>query len=443
VSTVNVPVPSGTAANQIALVALEMWEVGNPTVTPPSGFTLITTVVSGSQKLKVFWKRLTGADAGNYSFSWTGAQWTIGHCVLFSGALTSGDPIGTNWNSATSASGTSVPSTSVTVAFQPGLAHFVANENSATHTAPTSFAEVQESNYLASNYRIPGSTGTFTASGGTMSASTLSLAFLAALQPASGGGSTAIGTVTETDSSQAFGKRKSKAAVTLTETDTAPAIARSKRRSVTLAAETDAALPITRSKRKSVSTASSVETAVSLGRLRSRPLETAASTEQALPIGKVKRKPVGTAAEADAAISIGNTSGISQAIGTAVGTETALPIGYRRSRAIGTAVEVDTAGEASFMNPAWRLVMPAISERYTIRGNLAVTISREATVFGDENGLFTTQNGSLSDGSDEYGAIPYGTKYIWFGGHVNTTDDPAVKNLWLAHGFEVENYATG
>lgn len=441
VSSINVPVPSGAASNDIALVALEMWESTNPTVTAPSGFTLITTVVSGSQKLKVFWKRLTGSDTGNYAFSWSGSQWTIGHCILFTGAKTSGDPIGTNWNTATSASGTSVPSTSVTVAFQPGLCHFCANENSATHTAPTNFTEVQESNYLSTNYRIPGSTGTFTASGGTLSASTLSLAFLAALEPAGGGSqSAAANTVTETDAAQSLGKAKRRTANFPTETDTALTIARSKVRGVTLAAETDTALAITRSKRKTASQATSTETALPVGRLRSKPLGPALETEQALPIGRAKRKTVGLVSETDAALAIGHVSGISQPINAALSTEVALPIGHRRARAIGTVLEFDSAGQFSFLSPAWRLVMPAIQERQVIKGSLAVSVYREATVFGDDTGLYTTQQGSVTAGSDAYGAIPFDTKYIWYGGHVNVTDDPAVRDLWLAHGFEVENF---
>jgi len=89
----------------------------------------------------------------------------------------------------------------------------------------------------------------------------------------------------------------------------------------------------------------------------------------------------------------------------------------------------------------WRLVMPTIREKRTLKGSLSTSTYREATVFGDEAGLFTTAQGSRSPGSDSYGAIPFGTKYIWYGGHVNTTDDPAVKNLWLSYGFEVETLA--
>lgn len=186
-SSVNVPVPSGAASGDIALVAVEQWEVANPTVTPPSGFTQLAQVVSGSQKLKVFWKRLTGADTGTYAFTWTGSQWNLGHCVLLTGAIASGDPIGAAFNTATATS-TAIPVTTVTVAFQPGLAHFVANENSGTQTAPASFTEVQDSNYLHSNYRIPGSTGTFATSGGSLTASTLMLVVLLAVEPAGAGG---------------------------------------------------------------------------------------------------------------------------------------------------------------------------------------------------------------------------------------------------------------
>lgn len=188
VSSINVPVPASAAANHIALVHLEQWEVGNPTVTPPSGFTALTPVVSGSQKSKVFWKRLTGADSGNYTFSWTGSQWTLGHCVLLSGAVTTGDPVEAV-NTATATS-TSIPSTTVSTTTEAFLAHFVANENSATGTPPTNYTETQDGDYAKANYRIPGSTGSHTASGGTVSASTLMLVQLVAIQADTGGGST-------------------------------------------------------------------------------------------------------------------------------------------------------------------------------------------------------------------------------------------------------------
>lgn len=81
----------------------------------------------------------------------------------------------------------------------------------------------------------------------------------------------------------------------------------------------------------------------------------------------------------------------------------------------------------------WRLVMPDIEERFTIVGSLSVTMIRHATIFGDEDGLFISTLGDIPEGADEWGAIPYNTKYIWYGGHENLTDDPDIRALWLAH----------
>lgn len=183
-----VPVPSGAAANDIALVGIEHYDGASLTITPPAGFTLLFTVTTSLVTLRVWWKRLSGGDTGSYTFTWSGSKWNLGHAVLLTGAKTSGDPIGTNYNTATG-SGTSIPSTSVTVVFQPGLVHFVANENAATQTTvPTGFTEVQDGDYLHTNYRIPGTTGTHSASGGSLTTSTSIVAALIAVEPQAASG---------------------------------------------------------------------------------------------------------------------------------------------------------------------------------------------------------------------------------------------------------------
>lgn len=185
-SSASTAVPSGAAADDIALLCLEQWESTNPTVTWPSGFTQFIQVVSGSQKLKCAWKRLTGADGGNYTASWTGSQWSLMHCVLMTGAKTSGDPV-TQFNT-TSATNTTTPSLTVAgLSFVPGMVHFVCNENSASGTPPTGYTETQDSNYVHSNYLISGSTGDHTASGGSLSTSTLQLVALIAVEPPAAG----------------------------------------------------------------------------------------------------------------------------------------------------------------------------------------------------------------------------------------------------------------
>lgn len=432
VSALSPAVPAGAAAGDVVIAVLSRWG-GSGAVTPPSGFTdWGTAYLSGDSaaNIRIYWKRLTAGDTGTYAFTWTGATWSHMHVLCFSGVIASGTPIEDvdAWSGTAGTYG-SVSNTTATI---PGLVWTTYNDSSGTHTPPTGFTEVIDQDCGTAAYQIASASGTQTASGGSVTSSSPSAAVLVALMPAAGGGSSApANTATETDTAQSFGKRKTRTVATAAESDTSRPIGRSKVRGTTLAAETDTALPFTRSKRKSASQALSAETALPIGRLRSRPLGTAAGTEQALPIGKRKSKAAGQAAEADTAIAIGSTSGTSQPMGTAVETETALPIGHRRSRAIGTALEFDTAGEASFLSPAWRLIPPSRVDEYQIRGWLSTTLRREVTVFGDEAGLTVTELGT--------DAIPFGTKYIWLGGHVNTTDDPAVKNLWLSHGFEVEN----
>lgn len=186
VTTLNIPVPSGAAVDDIAVLGIEQWESGNPTITYPAGFTQFINLVSGSQKLKAAWKRLTAADSGNYTCTWTGSQWSIGEAILITGAITSGSPIdATNTATATS---TTIPTTTITAADLDFLLHLVANENSATKSPPTNYTETQDSDYLAMNYRIPGTSGSQSAANGTTSTSTLILAALIGILPASGAG---------------------------------------------------------------------------------------------------------------------------------------------------------------------------------------------------------------------------------------------------------------
>lgn len=188
-TTCTVPVPAGAASGHIALLAMKHWEPFDATgITWPTGFTQFISVLTGNrQKLYVAWKRLTAADTGNYVVSWTTTQWSQGHCLLISGALAAGDPIEASNTAA--GTGTAIPSTSVTTATLAFLAHFVDSENTASETTPpTSFTKALDGDYLRANYQIPGSTGTFSAASGVLSASTAKNAALIAVKPAAGGG---------------------------------------------------------------------------------------------------------------------------------------------------------------------------------------------------------------------------------------------------------------
>lgn len=196
VSSFNIPVPAGAASGDIALLCVEAWldTATDPVVTWPAGFTqsiFYESTTDGFSRIFVAWKRLTGADAGNYAITLNASYWTMGHAILVTGGASTGDPIEAT-NTAQSV-GTSLPSTSVTTTTAPFLAHFVSNENSATHTPPTSFTEVQDGDYIGTSYRIPGASGTQSVTGGSTSASTVRLVALVAVK-AEGGGSGATPT---------------------------------------------------------------------------------------------------------------------------------------------------------------------------------------------------------------------------------------------------------
>lgn len=184
-TSVTTPVPSGAAAGQIAVLIIDLWNPAAATVTWPSGFTEKINLDSGSQKIRVGWKRLTGADSGNYVATFSTAQWPLAHCLLISGAVATGDPFeATNTATATS---TSIPSTTVTTTTQPFLVHSSSTEQAVTALPPTSYTELRDGTELHTNYRIPGTTGSHTASGGTVSASSLMCVALLAVQAAAGG----------------------------------------------------------------------------------------------------------------------------------------------------------------------------------------------------------------------------------------------------------------
>lgn len=88
-----VPVPTGAAVNDIAVVGIYLESTA--VISGPGGFTnksTLNTSAAARGSLSVWWKRLTAADTGTYSFSWTGSAWRAAVCGLWSGRVTSGDP---------------------------------------------------------------------------------------------------------------------------------------------------------------------------------------------------------------------------------------------------------------------------------------------------------------------------------------------------------------
>lgn len=184
-------VPAGAAAGDIVVVFLDRWN-GSSTraaVTGiPTGFTLKATYPSGpvGAEIGVWWKRLTGSDAGTYSFTWTGSMWTTAHAIAITGAVATGDPI-SGINAFAGTAGT-YGSISVTSTGQPALLWETYNDTGGAHTPATSFTEVIDNDCASCAYRLPGTTGSHTASGGSVATSSAAAAVLLAIEPAAAAG---------------------------------------------------------------------------------------------------------------------------------------------------------------------------------------------------------------------------------------------------------------
>jgi hypothetical protein len=187
VSSRAVNVPAGAAAGHIAVVYLGQWQSGStPTVTAPSGFAqkgAQWTSADNGAKSSIWWKRLTGSGdvSGTYSFSWGGTYWTTVQCALFSGCISSGDP----WDAvATPTTGTwgSIATISVTSTdANGGLFWAVYNDSAGSHTPPTGFTEIADNDSGSCAYRIPGSSGSQSASSASITSSSNAGQWLGAL----------------------------------------------------------------------------------------------------------------------------------------------------------------------------------------------------------------------------------------------------------------------
>lgn len=193
VSSKTVPVPTGAAVDDIAIIIVDQWTSATERTATITGFTEIagahatraTTGTAGTQTIRMFWKRLTAADTGNYTVTFSGTTWNMAHCVMFSGGLASGDPIEVV-NTASATSG--YPTASFTVSTLAGLVNSAVTFNAITTTPPTSFTEQQDTNVLHTNTRILTGTGSITASGGTSSETDTVVVAMIAVKPAAGSG---------------------------------------------------------------------------------------------------------------------------------------------------------------------------------------------------------------------------------------------------------------
>jgi len=81
----------------------------------------------------------------------------------------------------------------------------------------------------------------------------------------------------------------------------------------------------------------------------------------------------------------------------------------------------------------WRLTQPTRVERWRLGGpNNVIYVNNVValTVYGDDTTLHTDENPKTE--------VLLSAKYVWQGGHDNITEDQAIRDLWLANGYQVE-----
>jgi hypothetical protein len=96
-------------------------------------------------------------------------------------------------------------------------------------------------------------------------------------------------------------------------------------------------------------------------------------------------------------------------------------------------LSAEAFGKPRVRRAFYRLVQPERVERWRLGDPGNVIYVRNVvglTVYGDDSGLFTAENPKTE--------TLFSAKYVWQGGHDNITEDQAIRDLWVANGYQVE-----
>lgn len=191
-TTAPIVVPSGVAAGHLIVVGLYI--EATVTVTVPLDFvecaaSPIGAVAPGLHRIRVYWRRASGADAGTYTFSWTGSIYREGVALRYTGAVASGDPwdtgAGAPNSAARSSDATATPAVSLTTQGPDRkLIWFGSNVAGGAGTPPATFTERADGNSdiwtADKDLAVAAATGSVT---GSNAASSYSCAWMGALLP--------------------------------------------------------------------------------------------------------------------------------------------------------------------------------------------------------------------------------------------------------------------
>lgn len=192
-TTAPIAVPSGVTAGQIVIAVLYI-ESTVAITTVPAGFaecsaSPISATGLGAHTLRVYWKRASGADAGTYTFGWTGSIYREGVALRYTGCVSSGDPWDTGAGAPNSAQRSSdanaTPAVSLTTQGADRMLVWAgSNFAGGAWTPPSTFTERADGGsdigVAEKGLASAGATGSVT---GTNAASSYACAWMGALLP--------------------------------------------------------------------------------------------------------------------------------------------------------------------------------------------------------------------------------------------------------------------
>jgi hypothetical protein len=143
----NIAVPSGAASGEVMVIMMYREEITDtPTcpnfLKPSDGSAGFDNYPNSDHSLFVAWKRLTGADGGNYTISFSANnQWTEIACVRISGCVSSGNPFETDIDTNNVTSGTNTGNVAITTATADTLLLFAGTQFTGGTWTPSGYTE--------------------------------------------------------------------------------------------------------------------------------------------------------------------------------------------------------------------------------------------------------------------------------------------------------------
>jgi hypothetical protein len=181
-----VPVPSGAAADDIMVIFMYRESLGAaPTCTgfnkPSNGATGFDELANTSHAFYVGWKRLTGADSGNYTVSFGGGSVaTELFCFRVTGCPTTGNPF--DVIATGTANSTAAPSVSVTTTVENELLLYGATNFTGGSYTPSGYTERFDGDDCTGGTQPMGSAGSSGSKFATCSTSDRTASWLGALK---------------------------------------------------------------------------------------------------------------------------------------------------------------------------------------------------------------------------------------------------------------------